>query len=196
MGKVCRKIRAQWDAESLSNALKAIQRGSSQQKAATRFGIPRRTLRNHIQSGKIDRKLGRGYILSSQQEKDLVARIKRLTEVGYPITPQIMRHQVFKFVENNKIKHNFNCEQELAGRGWFRLFMKRHPELSKRKAQNMNPARAQKLNRFIVGDYFRKLEDILDTLDLKNKPGRIFNIDEKGCRLTLHHQQSVLAKLA
>lgn len=194
MGKVCRNIRAQWDAESLNKACKAIQRGLSQQKAATQFGIPRRTLRNHLQSGKTDRKLGRMSILTSQQEQDLVTRIKRLAEVGYPITPQIMRHQVFKFVENNKIKHNFNYGQELAGRGWFRLFMKRHPELSIRKAQNMNPARAQKLNRLIVGDYFRKLEEILDTLDLKNKPERIFNMDEKGCRLTLHHQQSVLAK--
>ncbi|KAJ8948410.1 hypothetical protein NQ318_009921 [Aromia moschata] len=130
-GKICRNIRAQWSAEDLSNAIKAVDRGLSQQKAATRFGIRRRTIRNHIKTGKIERKLGRQSILSPQQEKDLTARILRLADVGYPVTPQIMRHQ--------------------------------------------------------------KLGEVLDTLDFKNKPERIYNMDEKGCRLTIHHQQSVLA---
>ncbi|KAJ8958421.1 hypothetical protein NQ318_002204 [Aromia moschata] len=82
----------------------------------------------------------------------------------------------------------------MAGRGWFKLFLKRHPQLAKRKAQNMNVARAQKLNKFIVKDYFQKLSDTLDELDFKNKPERIYNLDEKGCRLTIHHQQTVLAQ--
>lgn len=34
--------------------------------------------------------------------------------------------------------------------------------MSKRKAQNMNPVRSQKLNRFIVSDYFKKLESVLE----------------------------------
>ena len=58
----------------------------------------------------------------------------------------------------------------------------------------MNPARAQKLNPVIVNDYFSKLESVLAKLDLKSCPQNIFNMDEKGVRLTLHHQQTVLAK--
>uniref|UniRef100_V5G523 DDE-1 domain-containing protein n=1 Tax=Anoplophora glabripennis TaxID=217634 RepID=V5G523_ANOGL len=58
----------------------------------------------------------------------------------------------------------------------------------------MNPARAQKLNRFIVNDHFTKLKEILLEMDPMDSPERIFNVDEKGCRLSLHHQQSVLAK--
>ncbi|KAJ8931576.1 hypothetical protein NQ314_015488 [Rhamnusium bicolor] len=118
----------------------------------------------------------------------------RLAEVGYPVTPKIARHQVFRFCEANNIPHKFQIEKETAGKAWFKLFRKRNPELSIRKAQNMDPARAQKLNKYIVNDYFTKLESILDEMDLKNKPERIFNMDEKGCRLTLHHQQIVLAK--
>jgi hypothetical protein len=45
-----------------------------------------------------------------------------------------------------------------------------------------------------VSYYFKKLEDCLDTLGSKDKPERIFNMDEKGCRLTIHHQQQVLAE--
>lgn len=57
----------------------------------------------------------------------------------------------------------------------------------------MNPARSQKLNRFIVKDYFETLHNLLETFGFKYSPDRLFNMDEKGCRLTLHHQQSVLA---
>lgn len=194
MGKICRHIRAQWSEDALRDALRAIQRGLSQREASGRYGIPRRTLRNHIKSEKISRKLGRGSILTAPQENDLVKRILRLADIGYPVTPKIMRHQVYKYVKNNEIKNNFSSETKLAGRGWFRLFLKRHPELSKRKAQNMNPARAQKLNKFIVNDYFKKLGDTLDELGFKDKPERIYNLDEKGCRLTIHHQQVVMAR--
>ncbi|KAJ8953020.1 hypothetical protein NQ318_015382 [Aromia moschata] len=96
MGKICRNIRAQWSAEDLSNAIKAVDRGLSQQKAATRFGIPRRTIRNHIKTGKIERKLGRQSILSPQQEKDLTARILRLADVGYPKLGEVLDTLDFK----------------------------------------------------------------------------------------------------
>ena len=58
----------------------------------------------------------------------------------------------------------------------------------------MNPVRAQKLNRFIVNDYFSKLEKVLEELQLFDKPDRIYNMDEKGCQLMLHHQQKVLTQ--
>lgn len=56
----------------------------------------------------------------------------------------------------------------------------------------MNAARVQKLNRPIVTDYFRKLKQVIDELGLKNKLQCIYNMGEKGCRLTIHHQQTVL----
>lgn len=82
----------------------------------------------------------------------------------------------------------------MAGRKWLRLFLRRHDNIRRRKAQILNPARSQKVNKFIVGDYFKKLEATLCNLNLINRPQRIYNIDEKGCRLTLHHQPNVLAK--
>ncbi|KAI4464238.1 hypothetical protein MML48_3g00009674 [Holotrichia oblita] len=82
----------------------------------------------------------------------------------------------------------------MAERSWIIGFLQRHQEISVRQAQSMNPARAQKLNKFIIKDYFEKLKTVLQELDLMDEPERIYNVDEKGCRLTLHHQQTVLAK--
>lgn len=47
---------------------------------------------------------------------------------------------------------------------------------------------AQKLNRVVVRDYFNKLKETLTQHDVIDKPERIFNVDEKGCQLSLHHQ--------
>jgi hypothetical protein len=60
----------------------------------------------------------------------------------------------------------------------------------------MNPARAQKLNRFIVNDYFTKLEKIVADYQLFDKPDKIFSMDEKGCQLSLHNQQFWRRKVA
>lgn len=57
----------------------------------------------------------------------------------------------------------------------------------------MNPARAQKLNQPIVGEYFKNLKRLLERTGLKQQPHKINNMNEKGCRLTLHHQQTILA---
>lgn len=58
----------------------------------------------------------------------------------------------------------------------------------------MNHARAQKLNKPIVMKHFEAVKKIYDELYICNHPERLYNMDEKGCRLTLHHQQKVLAK--
>ncbi|GFN87778.1 tigger transposable element-derived protein 1-like [Plakobranchus ocellatus] len=96
-----------------------------------------------------------------------------------------------QYFEKNNRQHPFTSN--LAGEKWFRLFLNRHPQLRHRKAQAMNPARAQKLNRFIVNDHFTKLEQAIIDLDLFDKPDRILNLGEKGCHLSLHHQQRVIA---
>lgn len=72
-------------------------------------------------------------------------------------------------------------------------FLARHPEISQRKAQRLNEARAIKLNPTIVADYFKKLEDLLNEFSLIGKPERIFNLDEKGIQLKLHKSPMVMA---
>lgn len=187
--------RALWSENDLVSAVQAVERGLlSTYKAAERYKVPRRTIRNHLQTGSLKKTLGRKSLLSDDQEADLVNRIMRFAEVGLPVTPLILRRLVYKFCELNNIKHNFNEHARVAGKDWFKAFMKRHPEISRRKSQFMNPARAQKLNKFIVDDHFKRVNEVYGNLDLKSHPERLYNMDEKGCRLTIHHQQTVLAK--
>lgn len=187
------KKRAQWTSQQMENAIKMVNRGIlSTYAAAARYNIPRRTLRNHLKTGSTTRKLGRSTILTTEQEAGLVGRIIRLSDVGMPMTPKMLRVQAFSFCKINKIPNTFNDGKNVAGKKWLRLFLKRHPELARRKAQLMNPARAQKLNKVIVNDHFSKYKSVLDRLGIENKPESIYNIDEKNCRISLHHQQDVL----
>ncbi|KAG5874075.1 hypothetical protein JTB14_033424 [Gonioctena quinquepunctata] len=117
-------------------------------------------------------------MLAPQQERFFVQRIIRYSEIGLPLTSDIVRHQTYRYCVRFNIANNFSKKKEMAGKDWLLLFLRRHPDDSKRKAQTMNPARVQKMNH---------------ELDSKDKPQSIYNMDEKGCRLTIHHQQTVLA---
>lgn len=186
--------RGLWSEDQLRSAMNAVNEGMSVNKASKAFCVPRRTLRDHLKTGSVIKRQGRHPYLSKDQELELCARIFRLADIGMPITGKFLRRSVFNFCMLNSITHPFDVKKRAAGRKWLRLFLQRHPEVSKRKAQNMNPGRALKLNPFIVNDHFEKLRQILLEEDLMTKPELIYNIDEKGCRLTIHHQQTVLAR--
>lgn len=153
MGKTCKNLRKQWRYENLGPALQAIRAGESQRNASKRFKIPRRTLRRYLKNGEKQKNLGRPSILSHGQELDFVSRIKRYCEVGLPLTPTLVRHQVYRFCENNGIIHNFNKEKQTAGKDWLRSFLRRQHDLSKRKAQACTCAETKQANSFRL---FRK----------------------------------------
>lgn len=187
--------RALWTQENLRSAMAAVERGQlTQRGAADRYNIPRRTLRNHLKSGNARRRLGRSAVMNEAQECDLVNRIIRFANIGMPLSPKLIRRQAFIFCEKYELKHKFNKDVGLAGKDWLKMFLKRNPEISKRKAQFMNPARAQKLNRPIVSQHFEEIRKLYDELDILTHPEKLYNIDEKGCRLTVHNQQTVLAQ--
>ncbi|XP_018363679.1 PREDICTED: uncharacterized protein LOC108761566 [Trachymyrmex cornetzi] len=189
-----KKCAESWNTESMEAALKAVERNKLSQRAiCERYGIPRRTLRNHMKSGTSLKRITRKSTLTIEQEKDL-SRILRMADTGLPITLKMLKYQVYKFCTLHEIPYTFNTIACTAGRSWLTAILKRNPEISKRKAQFMNQGRAQKLNKFIIKNHFEKLNNLLTELDIKFKPERIFNMDEKGCRLTMHHQPTVLAQ--
>lgn len=188
--------RGQWTEENLKQAVEAVKSKTlSTYAAVERFGVPRRTLRRHVKEGKtLKSKLGRKSILTPVQEQDLCVRIIKLADTGYPLTAKAIRLCVFRYCVSNNTKNTFSLQKGLAGRKWLKGFLARNKHVSKRTAQNLNPARAQKVNRFIVSDYFHKLNDLLLSKNLMGKPESVYNVDEKGCRLSLHKQPSVYAK--
>ncbi|KAJ2952374.1 hypothetical protein O0L34_g4658 [Tuta absoluta] len=186
--------RATWTEDNLAAAIRAIRNGCSTYKASSEYGIPRRTLRNHVSSGSVVKRLGRHTVLTPEEENNFVERIIKFSDLGIPMTPKMIRIQAFAFCEKYNIAHNFNSNTGYAGKGWLRLFLKRHPELARRKAQMLNPARAQRLNKPIVTPHFNEIRKLYDELDLHDHPEKVYNMDEKGCRLTLHRQPTVIAQ--
>lgn len=173
-------------------ALEAIGSGMSTRAAAKEFKISRRTLRNHVLSGKMEKKIGRPSCLTPEEESELCRRIFRLADVGIPLTSTVIRRSVYEYCQRNGITSPFD-KKGIAGRKWLKLFLDRHPNVAKRKSQFMNPTRAGKLNRFLVNDYFAKLNEVMLKLDVYQNPQRLFDIGEKVCSLTLHKQHQVLA---
>ncbi|CAG4981161.1 unnamed protein product [Parnassius apollo] len=190
----CKGIRGNWVEDDMKFAMSAVKRGVMRVNiAAKRFNVPRRTLRRYLAENKNTKStLGKKPLLNSDQENDLKSRIIRLCSVGYPLTQRVLRSCVKTFCN----EHNILSKSQgvMIRRDWLRGFLRRHPNISKRKAQNLNPARAQKLNKAVVSDYFAKLKDLMKKYDLMKKPERIYNIDEKGCQLNLHKTPQVLAE--
>ncbi|XP_063219165.1 tigger transposable element-derived protein 1-like [Bacillus rossius redtenbacheri] len=188
------KKRGSWTQDGLSKAVDAVRLGNLSVNAASkRYVVPRRTLRRYLSNNQdVKSKLGCKATLKTEEERELSRRIIRLANVGYPLTSKMLKLNVFKYCRENGITHRFT--KETAGRYWLNNFLARNPEISKRKAQRLNPARAQKLNKFIVGDHFEKLQNVLAENKFLNFPEKIFNMDEKGCRLQLHKDPEVLAK--
>lgn len=135
---------------------------------------------NHLKFEKIEKQIGRRTVLTAEQESDLASRIKRLAAIGFPLTPKVIRHQAYVFCEQNDIPNNFNKSSQRAGKDWLKLFLKRHPDISKRKVQILNPGRVQKLNKCIVMQHFEEYKKIYDVLNINTKPERLFNMEEKG----------------
>lgn len=106
----------------------------------------------------------------------------------------MIRRNVYTFCEQNKIETPFNTFKEIAGRKWLSLFLKRHPNVAKRRTQSMNPGRAANVHKFIFNNCYDKLKNVTTQLDIFDKPRLIFNMDKKGSRLSLHKQKLVYTK--
>jgi hypothetical protein len=64
---------------------------------------------------------------------------------------------VFTYCEKNIISNPFVKENAMVGHAWVEGFMHCNPITATHRAHNLNPGRAQILNRFIVNDYFTKI---------------------------------------
>lgn len=135
---------------------------------------------NHLKNKSETRLLDCKSILTVAPEQGLMQRIVYMTSLEFPLTAKIVKRSVFKYAEENKIQHLFFETKQLASRAWFSTFLTRHPEISIRKAQSLNPSRAQKLNRFILDDYFANLNAVMTEYGFKTKPHLIYNMNEKG----------------
>ena len=108
---------------------------------------------------------------------------------GFGITPRMVRVRVGRIVRQLGIKTPFKAR--IPGKDWMTAFIKRHPDISLQSLAPLSTARANMLNEVVVSQYFDCLRDVLNSLNLIEKPKCIWNIDETSVPLT-HKLSKVL----
>lgn len=187
--------RAQWTEEQLVMAATAIQNGTMGLREACRnYNIPPPTMRRRLKKNDLEKKsLGPTSVLGTENEKKIKLHIEKLQKYGFAPTRDCVRSMAFKLAEQLKIKNTFNKENKMAGYDWLKMFLKRNPELSVRKAEGVSLSRVQGMNKKVVTKYFDLLKTTLNEAGILNKPSHIFNMDETGLQLNNNPGQ-VIAK--
>ena len=170
--------RASWTTHDLQNAITAVRNGSSIRKSVMQYGIPEATLRRKIKLNDDikESNLGRPPVFSEEQECELANHVLKLANLFYGMTPYDLRKVAYNYAEANNIPNDFNKQKKLAGKDWYYLFLKRHPEISLRKPEGTSINRITAFNEESLKLYFDNLENVFEKY--KFKENKVFNVDE------------------
>jgi hypothetical protein len=108
---------------AISFAIKDVQDGVSQRKAAERWGVPRSTLQKRL-SGSQPRSNANEHLqrLSKQQESHMVRWILIQSNLGLPPTHQEVREFATRVIK-------VGGDDEPLGKRWIEGFLRRNPEV-------------------------------------------------------------------
>lgn len=175
-----KKNKKQYAQNTLEEAVRMVQAQEiSLSKASAQFRIPKGTLHNKIHGKTALRcKKGPKTLLSDAEEKKICFWILNMAKIGYPVNAKDVRETVANILEikGSKIK---------PGKKWMQLFLKRHPQITKRHAEIISKARAL-VTEPMIRKWFQGLREYLqeeNADDILNYPERIFNLDETGVQL-------------
>lgn len=174
--------RRSWTVVQLRSALEAIKNGVSKNYAARQYGIPKKTLLRYLTKSSNSPSLpclgSFSKVFTDEQEQQLVNHIIEMSECYYGLTERDVRSLAFELAEMNEIPHPFSQSEKLAGYDWLKCFLKRHPNISLRSAENTSLARAAGFNRPTMRKYFDLLGGIFN--EHQYPAHRIYNMDETG----------------
>jgi len=178
----------QWSQENMKCAIEEWKTNPeiSYRQIARKWDVPYATLFKRTKKEKIvfQHLSGRNTILSGDQESQLVDLIKQLSQRGFPLSKADIQRLAFEYATRNGISGFSSCGHNAAGYVWFKLFLKRHPELSVCKAENLSTARAAVANETVVMKWFADYKDLVEKLGIVDQADRFWNCDESG----LHYQ--------
>lgn len=187
-----------WTQNDLEAALRALKAKTVGLNECSRiYQIPKPTLKRHLlcrnkisNDGKIHK--GRPCVLSAYIEKELAQHLLYMESCMFGLTINDVRRLAYQIVEQNKIKHSFNKEKQMAGKSWFYKFMRRHRTLSVRQPESTSINRAKGFNKDNIYHFFDKLEKIVE--EKKFNPNNIFNVDETGFSTVQKKSQKVIGQ--
>ncbi|KAJ2937643.1 hypothetical protein O0L34_g19317 [Tuta absoluta] len=141
--------------------------------AAAYYQIPRSTLNTRLTC--IRDSPGRPTVFTPKFEKCMAENLHIMERYGFPLTRKEASILISEYVRRNGIHTPF--KDDIPGKDWFHALQRRN-ELSIKKPQAVEISRRKACDPFIVYEYFDILERVVDELDLKEKPHRIYNLDE------------------
>lgn len=169
--------------QELMSAVAAIKNGMPKKEAARVFNIPRATLQFRINHDLANTKPGPPTVLTRAEEETIVEWIVASSKKGFPLRKEDVLYSVEQFLKKAPRPNVFVDNK--PGEGWYKLFLKRHPELSPRTAEAVTSASAN-VSEQNIRKWFQQIENILkeeQLFEILDDPSRIFNGDETGFQL-------------
>ncbi|KAG5883196.1 hypothetical protein JTB14_013903 [Gonioctena quinquepunctata] len=165
----------------MNAALEAVARGIPVATAAKIHSVPRVTLM-YKSSGRLptECRMGPRTVLNTNEEDLLEKWILSLAKVHHPVNKEQLLDSVSLIVQESKRPNPFANSR--PGRKWYDCFLKRHPNLSERVAQNLTPAR-ENVSEPQLRQWFREMKEYLISKNLfaiTNDSTRVFNCDESA----------------
>ena len=178
------KRRLQYDRSNLARAYEATLSGMSVYSAARQYRVPESTLRDRTRGNiAVDVKLGHGTLLSTEEEQKLVAHITYMADIGYGYNKSSIQYMARGYSASGKEPMGKKLEETgYLSNCWFYGFMNRWPELKDVKPRKLAilVSRAKSASSGVLNNFYKELGTILTSNNLKDKPERIWNIDETG----------------
>lgn len=181
------------DRGKIDKAITMVRKGASIRNAAALYGIAVSTLHSKLNRPSMQDHPGKPTILTKEDESRIIDFIDRSCKVGLPIDTKRLRISVGQYMTLSGRANVF--PKGVPGRKWTSLFLKRHPEISRRI-----PSALSKQRTCVTEESIRKWFDEISTYicaeklqDTLRNPAAVFNLDETGIHL-VPTKESVLAK--
>lgn len=172
-----------WDPVRMEKAINEFHEGKLSLRQISRsWNIPKSTLQRRL-TGKVKvsgHASGRPTVLSQNYETQLADYLKDLSRRGFPLCPLDVRSLAYQFSVKNSCGGIGSEKTMIAGRFWFKRFMKSHPELSLRKPEGLSAARAMGCNKEVVLKWFAMYSETVEKLGIGDNPSHVWNCDETG----------------
>jgi hypothetical protein len=158
----------------LDLALAAIDEGHKLARVAEHYGIPRTTLRDHMNGKIAKRKKGPQGVLTKEEEEGLVTYMKEMVRWGHGLSPRELRLKVAEMTQQRETPFT----NDIPGESWLRLFKNRHPEFTLRNSEALEVGRAKGLCPLNVASFYENLTYLYS--EHNYGPDQIWNVDESG----------------
>ena len=166
--------RDSYSKEAMNAAIRAVKAGMSVKGAAAELGVKRTTLGDRA-AGRTKLEPGRPTQLTDVEEEVLVEQAMLLGSWGFPLTFCDFRELVRSYLDRTGRKTAF--VDNYPSKHFVYHFMRRHPELTFRAANNIKRSRAR-VSREDVQKLFNHFSQVAADIP----PSHIWNYDETNCQ--------------